>query len=138
MLTASRELDYAGSGGGGRHRRPAAAQVRGASARRVRRRGVDLPVHIGVPGALDAARLVRISSRIGVEASARFARHHATWLPHLLRIGGYHPGLLVEGLAPSLADPNDRVAGFHFYTFNELARTERWRQQTLARLSASA
>ncbi|HEX8859926.1 MAG TPA: methylenetetrahydrofolate reductase [Actinomycetes bacterium] len=106
--------------------------------RRVRRRGVDLPVHVGVPGALDPARLVRISSRIGVEASARFAKHHATWLPHLLRIGGYHPGLLVEGLAPSLADPNDRVAGFHFYTFNELARTERWRQQTLARLSASA
>jgi methylenetetrahydrofolate reductase (NADPH) len=106
--------------------------------RRVRRRGVDLPVHVGVPGPIDAARLVRISSRIGVEASARFARYHATWLPHLLRVGGYHPGLLVEGLAPSLADPNDRVAGFHFYTFNELARTERWRQRTLAKLSASA
>jgi methylenetetrahydrofolate reductase (NADPH) len=103
--------------------------------RRVRRRGVDLPVHVGVPGSLDAARLVRIASRIGVQDSARFARHHASWLPHLLRIGGYHPGLLVEGLAPSLADPDDRVAGFHFFTFNELARTERWRQQTLAKLA---
>jgi methylenetetrahydrofolate reductase (NADPH) len=105
--------------------------------RRLRRRGVDLPVHVGVPGPLDAARLLRISSRIGVHDSARFARHHATWLPHLLRIGGYHPGLLVEGLATSLAAPNDRVAGFHFFTFNELARTERWRQQTLTRLSAT-
>ena len=103
--------------------------------RRVRRRGVDLSVHVGVPGPLDAARLVRIASRIGVQDSTRFARHHASWLLYLLRIGGYQPGLLVEGLAPSLADSNDRVAGFHLFTFNELARTERWRQQTLARLS---
>jgi methylenetetrahydrofolate reductase (NADPH) len=105
--------------------------------RRVRKRGVDLPVHVGLPGPLDAARLLRVSSRIGVEASARFARRHASWLPHLFRVGGYQPGLLVEGLAGSLADPMDWVAGFHFYTFNEVARTERWRQQTLADLTAS-
>jgi len=105
--------------------------------RRVRRRGVDLPVHVGVPGPLDAVRLLRISSRIGVGESARFARRHASWLPQLLRGGGYHPDQLVEGLAGSLADPTDRVTGFHLYTFNEVARTERWRQQTLARLTAS-
>lgn len=105
--------------------------------RRVRRRGVHLPVHVGVPGPLDAATLLRISSRIGIEESARFARRHTSWLPHLLRVGSYHPSLLVEGLAGSLADPMDRVAGFHFYTFNELARTERWRQRTLAHLTAS-
>src|SRR5262245_21964008 len=105
--------------------------------RRVRRRGVDLPVHVGVPGPLDAVRLLRISSRIGVGESARFARRHASWLPQLLRGGGYHPDQLVEGLAGSLADPTDRVSGFHLYTFNEVARTERWRQQTLARLTAS-
>jgi methylenetetrahydrofolate reductase (NADPH) len=112
-------------------------KVVAAWVRRLRRRGVDLPVHVGVPGPLDAARLLRISSRIGVGESARFARRHATWLPQLLRVGGYRPGALVDGLAPSLADPADRVAGFHFYTFNEVARTERWRQQTLERLTAS-
>jgi methylenetetrahydrofolate reductase (NADPH) len=104
---------------------------------RIRRRGVELPVHVGLPGPLDGARLLRISSHIGIEESARFARRHASWLPYLFRVGGYHPGVLVEGLAGSLADPMDRVAGFHFYTFNEVARTERWRQQTLARLTAS-
>jgi methylenetetrahydrofolate reductase (NADPH) len=112
-------------------------KVVAAWVRRVRRRGVDLPVHVGVPGPVDAARLLRISSRIGIEESARFARRHASWLPHLLHVGGYHPGLLVEGLAGGLADATERVAGFHFYTFNEVARTERWRQQTLARLTAS-
>jgi hypothetical protein len=29
------------------------------------------------------------------------------------------------------------VAGVHFYTFNELERTERWRRQALARLRAA-
>jgi methylenetetrahydrofolate reductase (NADH) len=110
-------------------------KVVAAWVRRLRRRGVDLPVHVGVPGPLDAARLLRISSRIGVAESTRFARRHAVWLPHLLRAGGYHPGVLVEGLASSLADPADRVAGFHFFTFNELACTERWRQRTLERLN---
>jgi methylenetetrahydrofolate reductase (NADPH) len=106
--------------------------------RRVRRRGVDLPIHVGVPGPVDAARLLRISTRIGIGESARFARRHTGWLPYLLRGGGYRPGRLVDGLGASLADPASRVAGLHVYTFNEVARTERWRQETLARLAAAA
>jgi methylenetetrahydrofolate reductase (NADPH) len=105
---------------------------------RVRRRGVDLPIHVGVPGPVDAARLLRISTRIGIGESARFARRHTGWLPQLLRAGGYRPGRLVDGLAASLADPASRVAGLHLYTFNEVARTERWRQETLGRLGAAA
>jgi methylenetetrahydrofolate reductase (NADPH) len=105
---------------------------------RVRRRGVDLPIHVGVPGPVDAGRLLRISTRIGIGESARFARRHTGWLPRLLRAGGYRPGRLVDGLAASLADPASRVAGLHLYTFNEVARTERWRQETLGRLGAAA
>jgi methylenetetrahydrofolate reductase (NADPH) len=105
---------------------------------RVRRRGVDLPIHVGVPGTVDAGRLLRISTRIGIGESARFARRHTGWLPRLLRVGGYRPGRLVDGLAASLADPASRVAGLHLYTFNEVARTERWRQETLGRLGAAA
>jgi methylenetetrahydrofolate reductase (NADPH) len=105
---------------------------------RVRRRGVDLPIHVGVPGPVDAARLLRISTRIGIGESARFARRHTGWLPQLLRAGGYRPGRLVDGLAASLTDPASRVAGLHLYTFNEVARTERWRQETLGRLGAAA
>jgi methylenetetrahydrofolate reductase (NADPH) len=105
---------------------------------RVRRRGVDLPIHIGVPGPVDVAKLLRISTRIGIGESARFAWRHSGWLPHLLRAGGYRPARLVDGLAASLADPASRVAGLHVYTFNEVARTERWRQETLGRLGAAA
>jgi hypothetical protein len=35
-----------------------------------------------------------------------------------------------------VTDPASNVAGFHWYTFNELARTERWRRRTLERLGA--
>jgi hypothetical protein len=34
-----------------------------------------------------------------------------------------------------VSDPDANVGGFHLYTFNEVARTERWRQRTLNRLS---
>jgi methylenetetrahydrofolate reductase (NADPH) len=113
-------------------------RVVAAWVQRVRRRGVDLPIHLGVPGPVDAARLLRTSTRIGIGESARFVRRHRGWLPHLLRAGGYRPGRLVDGLAASLCDPAGGVAGLHVYTFNEVARTERWRQQALGRLGAAA
>lgn len=101
--------------------------------RRVRRRGVELPIHVGLPGPVDAAKLLRISSAIGVGESSRFARHHLTWLPHLLRPTGYRPTRLLAGLAGVLDDPALQVAGLHLYTFNEVAGTERWRQRLLQR-----
>jgi methylenetetrahydrofolate reductase (NADPH) len=113
-------------------------RVVAAWVQRVRRRGVELPIHVGVPGPVDAAKLLRVSTRIGIGESARFVRRHRGWLPHLLRPGGYRPGRLVEGLAASLCDPAGGVAGLHVYTFNEVARTERWRQQALGRLGAAA
>ena len=42
-----------------------------------------------------------------------------------------------EPLLRQLADPGPGVPGLHFYTFNELERTERWRRETLARLGAA-
>ncbi len=42
------------------------------------------------------------------------------------------PDPLLEGLAPGLVDPERKIAGFHVFTFNDLADTEHWRQQRLA------
>jgi methylenetetrahydrofolate reductase (NADPH) len=103
--------------------------------RRVRARGTDLPIWIGVPGIVDNARLVRISMKIGLGQSARFLRHQHGWLRNLIA-RRFKPDGLVRDLAPTIADPEARVAGFHFYTFNEVERTERWRRATLARLSS--
>jgi methylenetetrahydrofolate reductase (NADPH) len=90
-----------------------------------------------MPGSVSRQKLMRISASIGIGESARFVRRHRGWLPHLLRAGGYRPGRLVDGLAATLCDPSSRVVGLHLYTFNEVARTERWRQQALGRLGAA-
>jgi methylenetetrahydrofolate reductase (NADPH) len=43
----------------------------------------------------------------------------------------FKPDRLVDELAPAVTDPTLRIAGFHLYTFNEVARTERWRRARL-------
>ena len=102
----------------------------------VRARGTTLPIWIGVPGDVDEAKLLRISMRIGLGESTRFLRSHRSWMRGLLT-RRFRPDGLVHELAGCVADPGTRVAGFHFYTFNEVARTERWRLRALARLTGA-
>ena len=104
---------------------------------RVRRRGVQLPIHIGLAGVSDPAKLLRISTRIGVVDSARFLRGHSNWFMRMLQPGGYDPGRFAAALLPDLALPERNVAGLHVFTFNEIEPTERWRQETLAGLMAA-
>jgi methylenetetrahydrofolate reductase (NADPH) len=101
---------------------------------RVRRRGVQLPIHIGLAGVADPAKLLRVSTRIGLADSARFLRGHSNWFMRMVQPGGYDPERFAAGLLPDLAAPERNVAGLHFFTFNEIEATERWRQETLARL----
>jgi methylenetetrahydrofolate reductase (NADPH) len=110
------------------------ADVIGGWIRRVRDRGVDLPIHIGLPGPVPAHRLLRFSGRIGLGESARFLRRHRSWLGRLLLPRAYRPDSLLDRLAPHLTRPDNRIAGLHLYSFNEIQRAERWRQETIARL----
>jgi len=109
------------------------AEIIGTWVRRVRARGVQLPIYIGLPGPIEARKLVRISTRIGLGESARFLRRHRSWLGRLLRPRAYDPDRLLERLEPQLVPPASAIAGLHVYTFNELDRAERWRQDALAR-----
>jgi methylenetetrahydrofolate reductase (NADPH) len=100
---------------------------------RVRRRKVQLPIYIGMAGVADPAKLLRISTRIGVVDSARFLRGHSNWFLRMMQPGGYSPERFVRGLLPDIAVPERQVAGLHVFTFNEIEPTERWRQDMLAR-----
>jgi methylenetetrahydrofolate reductase (NADPH) len=104
---------------------------------RVWSRGTRLPIYIGIPGAVPRTKLMRVSASIGIGASARFLRRHRSWIGHALRPGGFNPDSLIEGLGPSLADPDRKIAGFHVFTFNDLADTERWRRARLGAASAA-
>jgi methylenetetrahydrofolate reductase (NADPH) len=111
------------------------AEVIGTWIRRVRDRGVELPIHIGLPGPIDPLRLLRLSRRIGLGQSARFLSRHGSWIRRLTLPRGYRPGALLEGMTPFVAAPENRVAGLHLFTFNEIAQEESWRYAEMARFS---
>jgi methylenetetrahydrofolate reductase (NADPH) len=67
-----------------------------------------------------------------VGESARFLSHRGSWISRLVT-RQFKPDRLVRELTPCATDPAARVAGFHLYTFNEVARTEQWRRAALAR-----
>ncbi|HKV87302.1 MAG TPA: methylenetetrahydrofolate reductase [Candidatus Dormibacteraeota bacterium] len=102
---------------------------------RVRRRGVELPIYIGMAGVADPARLLRLSTKIGVADAARFLRGHPSWVARMFRPGGYEPGRFVNALLPEVSRPEARIAGLHVFTFNEIEPTERWRQEMLSRFA---
>jgi methylenetetrahydrofolate reductase (NADPH) len=104
---------------------------------RVRARGTRLPIWIGVPGIVPNAKLLRISMRIGLGESARFLRAHRAWVRRLVT-RTFTPDPLLRGLQADFGDPAADIGGLHVYTFNELERTERWRQQSIERLRAAA
>ena len=106
-------------------------------ARRVRRRGVDLPIYVGVPGAVSRQKLLRVSRGVGLGESARFLKKYGNWFVRFLLPGGYSPDRLIEGLTSSLTDPESEVRGFHVYTFNEVGKTEAWRRESLERIEAT-
>lgn len=100
----------------------------------VRARGTHLPIWIGMPGCVDYAKLVRITMKIGMGESTRFLRHNRNLLGRVLT-RQFKPDRLLRDLTPIVTDPGANVPGFHLYTFNEVAKTERWRQRTLDRLA---
>jgi len=102
---------------------------------RVRGRGVELPIHIGMAGVADPIRLLNVSTKIGVADAARFLRGHPSWVARMFRPGGYEPGRFVTAMLPAMSSPALRVAGLHVFTFNEIEPTERWRREMLLRVA---
>ena len=99
--------------------------------------GVSLPLYVGVPGVLQAHRLLEISARIGVTDAGRFVRRHAPLVRRLLRPRGYRPdGLLME-IAPLLADPAAGARGLHLFTFNQVGATRDWLTDFMAGLAGA-
>lgn len=100
----------------------------------VKRRGIELPIRIGMPGVVNRQKLMRISATIGLGESARFLLKQRNWLIKMFMPGGYSPNGLVLGLKGSLADPESNIEGFHIYTFNDVEKTEVWRRELLKRV----
>jgi methylenetetrahydrofolate reductase (NADPH) len=99
----------------------------------IRQDGIELPLKLGVPGAVEMTRLLAIAARIGVGDSLRVLAKNRGLL-RMLRPGRYTPDRLIEGVARSKTGAD--FAGLHLFTFNQVAATAAWRDEWLERLGA--
>ena len=96
---------------------------------RHRERGLTLPVVIGMPGKVKRKRLLTMSAQIGVGPSMRFLRKQRGLLSLLSRRST--ADRLYDAFAPMLDDAQLNLAGFNYYTFNQLVETWEWHQRKL-------
>ena len=96
---------------------------------RHREQGMTLPVVIGMPGKVKRKRLLTMSTQIGVGPSVRFLRKQRGLLSLLSRRST--ADRLYDALAPMLDEPELNLAGFNYYTFNQLLETWQWHQKKL-------
>lgn len=90
----------------------------------LRRRGIHLPVRIGVPGPAGIKRLLAYARRFGVSSSAGIAHKYGFSLANLLGTAG--PDRFVSDLAAGLDPEIHGDVRLHFYTFGGLQATAQW------------
>lgn len=105
-----------------------------AWSRAVAARGITLPIRVGIPGAVSREKLLRITASIGMGESAKFLKKQQGMFWRFFVPGGYSPDKVVNGLRDRIGRPDNHLAGFHVFTFNDLEKTEAWRQQLVRRL----
>jgi methylenetetrahydrofolate reductase (NADPH) len=89
----------------------------------LRRRGIDAPVRLGVPGPAGIKTLMRYAALCGVGASTAVLRKYGLSLGNL--IGSAGPDRFVAILEAALT-PDHGPVRLHFYPFGGLARTLDW------------
>jgi methylenetetrahydrofolate reductase (NADPH) len=98
------------------------------------RRGIALPIHVGVPGAVTRQKLLRVSGGLGIGESAKFLSKQQNLLWRFFVPGGYRSDPIIKDLVPHLDQTDNTLSGFHVFTFNDLEATEAWRTRTLRKL----
>jgi len=90
---------------------------------KLRARGIDSPVRIGVPGPAGIKTLMRFAARCGVGASTAVLAKYGISISKLL--GNAGPDALVDRLAARITPAHGPVR-LHFYPFGGLTRTVEW------------
>jgi methylenetetrahydrofolate reductase (NADPH) len=97
---------------------------------RVRRRGVTLPLLVGVPGPVERTKLLGMATKIGVGESLRFLRKQKSIFARIAS-PGFSTDRFVSRVAALSSNPALRVEGLHVFTFNQVEVIETWRQRML-------
>ncbi|CAN5350397.1 MAG: methylenetetrahydrofolate reductase [Nocardioidaceae bacterium] len=113
------------------------ANVVGRWVRRMRDRGITLPLLVGMPGPVERTKLLSMATKIGVGESTKFLAKNTSVFTRIATPGGWRPERFLEKAAPTLGDPTALVTGLHLFTFNQVAETEAWRRRLLTELGAA-
>jgi methylenetetrahydrofolate reductase (NADH) len=95
--------------------------------RRMRNRGIDIPVRIGLAGPAGLMTLLRYALRCGIGNSLKVLTEHPTFAKLLTEKG---PEPIIRELATSIRNndgtPPLGIAGLHFYVFGGFNKTLDW------------
>jgi methylenetetrahydrofolate reductase (NADPH) len=103
--------------------------------KRLRARGVMMPVLLGVPGPVHRAKLLSMATKIGVGDSTRFLIKNKGLFGRLAAPGGFTGERFLFQCAPVFGGSDALVEGLHVFTFNQIAETEVWLSDLRSRLS---
>jgi methylenetetrahydrofolate reductase (NADPH) len=104
----------------------------------IRKEGVSLPAWIGLPGVAEMTKLLSLSLRIGVGQSVQVLRKQKGLVRKMLSTKPYQPDDLLAGIEPHLDEPGIDIPGFHLFSFNNIERTERWRNDSIRTYSEAS
>lgn len=97
--------------------------------KRERRGGMTLPVHLGVAGVVERAKLLSIGVRLGIGQSLRYLRKNRRAVTRLMVAPHYDPNDLLVQLSAHMVTLDIRA--LHIFTFNQVAATVAWRDRSL-------
>ena len=100
----------------------------------IHKKGIELPVWVGLPGVIERGRLLKTSLRIGVGDSLRFLRKKSQVATELMKSSIYNPDDLVRDITEQIDINDSKLAGYHIYCFNQIEITEKWRTETISKL----
>lgn len=93
--------------------------------RRTSADGIDLPIHVGLPGPASVRQLARFAMMCGIGTSAKMMMKRTGATANLLRSKA--PDDQIVHFARHRAEnPGSRIVKPHFFAFGGVARTARW------------
>jgi methylenetetrahydrofolate reductase (NADPH) len=95
-----------------------------------REMGLKLPVHLGICGVVDKAKLLTMGARLGIGDSLKYLRKNMSAVVRMMTTVSYDPNDLLLPLSSDLLDMG--VSGIHVFTFNQIEATNTWRESVLS------
>lgn len=87
--------------------------------------GLTLPVHLGLAGVVDKARLMKMGVRLGIGQSLSYLKKNRAAVAKMMTTTSYDPNDLLIPLSNDMLELD--VTGLHMFTFNNIEATNAWR-----------